>query len=72
MADIQKNAPHLAGIGSDGGGELFAFDISTDSPTLVMVPDVGLDQPVHFGTFTELLRRLAADDLFGSHDIRER
>jgi hypothetical protein len=65
-AGVRVNAPHLVGIGGDGGDELFAFDRSTYPPVLVMVPLIGLDHPVQIGTFTDLLRRLAADNLFGA------
>jgi hypothetical protein len=64
LAEVQVNAPHLVGIGGDGADELFAFDRSAEPPTLVMVPLVGLDEPVRVGTFSDLLRRLADDDLF--------
>lgn len=63
-ASVQAFAPSLVGIGTNGGGELFAFDRSVSPPTLVMVPLVGLDAPVIMGTFRDLLRRLAADKLF--------
>lgn len=62
--DLPTFAPNLVGIGTDGGGELFAFESSASPPSIVMVPLVGLDQPIEIGSFSDLLRRLDADQLF--------
>jgi hypothetical protein len=63
---LRKFAPTLVGFGSDGGGELFAFDKSQAPPRIVMVPLIGLDQPVDVGPdFGSFLRRLQSGELFG-------
>ena len=58
---VDEFAPGLLLFGSDGGGESFAFDYRGRSPTVVMVPSVGLELaavvPVA-DTFTAFLRRL--------------
>lgn len=62
---LHKFAPHLVGFGGDGGSELFAFDRSFDPVHIVMVPLVGLDDPVDFGSsFVGFLRRLQSGDIY--------
>lgn len=62
-ADAQDRLPGFVAIGSDGGGELFAFDVRTDPPPVVMINGVcagwheGLLQA---GSFTEFLAQRAA------------
>jgi hypothetical protein len=64
--NLAEFAPNLVGLGSDGGGELFAFDRSYGPPHIVMTPMIGLDLPADFGTtFLGLLRRLHAGDVPG-------
>jgi hypothetical protein len=60
---FREYARNLVAFGSDGGGEAFAFDRSES--TIVMVPFVGMDQPVVLGrSFREFLRRLETGSLF--------
>ncbi|WP_437813339.1 SMI1/KNR4 family protein [Sorangium sp. So ce1078] len=57
---IDEFAPHLLAFGSDGGGEVFAFDHRTDPATIVRVPFVGFDDEVSYGNrFDGFLRRLS-------------
>lgn len=62
-------APGLIVIGSDGGGEAFAFDTRSAPPPIVMAPYVGMEWDVaivlapDFNSFLPLLYR--SDDLFG-------
>jgi len=39
---VAEFAPNLFLIGSDGGGEAYAFDVSADDPTLFEVPFIGM------------------------------
>lgn len=56
---VAEYAPNLVIFGSDGGGEAFAFDRSTQPPSIVMVPFIGLDAPVPQGpTFGDFIARL--------------
>jgi len=64
LAVIKDFAPNLVGIGTNGGGELFAYDTSKPNPVVVMAPSVDLGSPIEVGSFRELLRRLATDQLF--------
>jgi len=41
---VSEFAPNLFLIGSDGGGEAYAFDISTNDPTLFEVPFIGMPE----------------------------
>jgi hypothetical protein len=72
---ISKFAPDLVAFGSDGAGECFAFDRRHSPAVIVMVPFVGLDQPIAQGTFfVDFLERLRDDRLFSdsSGDIHTR
>jgi hypothetical protein len=40
---VDEYAPGLVLFGSDGGGEGYAFDMRTDSVSVVMIPFVGMD-----------------------------
>lgn len=56
---VAEYAPNLVIFGSDGGGEAFAFDRSTQPPSIVMVPFIGLDSPVpQCQTFSDFIARL--------------
>lgn len=58
---VAEYAPGLLLIGSDGGGEAFAFDMRNDPWPVVKVPFVGMDlQYVEFlsSSFYEFLRVL--------------
>lgn len=68
---VQEFEPELVGIGTDGAGELFAYDTSQGTPQLVMTPLVDLARSswIAIGSFHELLVRLAEDRLFDSRDI---
>jgi hypothetical protein len=62
--ELPKWAPHLVGFGGDGGGEMFGFDRTFDPPHIVMVPLIGLDQPVDLGaSFVGFLLRLHAGEI---------
>ena len=62
---VEEFAPTLVIFGSDGAGEAFAFNRSTDPPTIVIVPFVGLDEPISQGpSFADLIARLHAGRLF--------
>jgi hypothetical protein len=39
---VDEYAPGLLLFGSDGGGEGYAFDMRTSSPSIVMIPFVGM------------------------------
>jgi hypothetical protein len=58
---VNEYAPGLLLFGSDGGGEGYAFDTRTASPTVVTVPFVGMSlkyaKPVA-PTFTAFLEKL--------------
>ena len=41
---VAEFAPNLFLIGSDGGGDAYAFDISTNNPTLFEVPFIGMPE----------------------------
>ena len=41
--EVAQYAPGLLLIGSDGGGEAFAFDLRQERPLIVQVPFVGMD-----------------------------
>jgi SMI1/KNR4 family protein SUKH-1 len=41
---VAEFAPNLFLIGSDGGGEAYAFDISTNDSTLFVVPLIGMPE----------------------------
>jgi len=62
---IEEYAPNLVVFGSDGGGEAFAFDRSTQPASIVMVPFIGLDSAIPQGqTFRDFLSRLRAGGPF--------
>lgn len=63
---VQAFEPNLVGIGTNGGGELFAYDTSRETPRIVMTPMVDLSRSswVDIGSFHDLLRRLSEDRLF--------
>ena len=42
--EVSEFAPNLFLIGSDGGGQAYAFDISTNDPTLFEVPFIGMPE----------------------------
>jgi hypothetical protein len=71
---LAEFAPDLIAFGSDGGGECFAFDRRGTPPVIVMVPFVGLDQPIAQGTtLLEFFERLAMmSSTRTSSDICER
>jgi hypothetical protein len=65
-AHVAEFAPGLLLFGGDGGNEAFAFDRQDPKWPIVMVPLVGLsreDMKFVAGTFTELIQRLATDEL---------
>jgi hypothetical protein len=41
--EVAKYAPGLLLFGADGGGEGFAFDTRVSPPTIVMVPQIGME-----------------------------
>ena len=61
---VAEYAPGLFLFGSDGGGEAFAFDMRSDSKTIVSIPFVGMElesaRPVasNFKAFLEELFKL--------------
>jgi cell wall assembly regulator SMI1 len=60
--EVAASAPGLLGIGSDGGGEMFAFDTRFKPAPVVMVPfvDMSHDEAVVVAdSFTHLLRRIS-------------
>lgn len=66
QANTEEFAPGLLLFGGDGGNEAFAFDRQDPAWPIVMVPLVGMSRKeMKFvaGTFTEFIRRLAADEL---------
>ena len=58
--EIQKYLPTTIGIGSNGGGEMIAFDHGAPRPfTVVLVPFIGMDVGIEIGiSFTDFLERL--------------
>lgn len=58
--DIQHYLPAVIGIGSNGGGELIAFDTSQpDAFRIILTPFLGLEDPIEIGmSFTDFLTRL--------------
>lgn len=61
--EVQANAPGLLGFGSNGGGEMFAFDLRVSSCPVLMVPFIGMsleDAFVVAGGFTQFIRRMQA------------
>ncbi|MBA2718652.1 MAG: hypothetical protein H0U52_05300 [Chloroflexi bacterium] len=65
---IAEFAPGFVLFGGDGGGEGFAFDVRTKPTSIVMLPFVGLDDPVPLGrTFVAFLERARDQRLF-EHD----
>jgi hypothetical protein len=50
---VEEYAPGLFIFGSDGGGEAFAFDLRSDTRSIVSIPFVGMD--------VGLIRPLSAD-----------
>jgi hypothetical protein len=64
-ASVQEFEPDLVVFGSNGGGEGFAYDKSVQPPVIVMVPLIGLDDPIPQGhSLDEFVDRLLADALF--------
>jgi hypothetical protein len=43
---ISDDFPYLIVLGSDGGGEYFAFDTRTSPPTIVMFPAIGMSEEI--------------------------
>jgi len=67
--EVSEYADGLVGFGSDGGGEMFAFDTRFQPPPVVIVSFIGMsheDAIVVADDFTGLLRRMkqAAGSLF--------
>lgn len=65
--DAAEFAPGLLLFGGDGGNEAFAFDRQDPQWPIVMVPLVGLsrkDMRFVAATFSDFVRRLAADDFW--------
>ncbi len=63
---VSEQAPGLLLFGSDGGNEGFAFDRQEAGWPIVSVPLIGMSRKeMKFvaATFTEFIKRLAADDL---------
>ena len=60
-------APAVLAIGSNGGGEAYAFDRRTAEPSLVLIPfmDMDLDVAIPIAkTFHAFLERIYTSDLF--------
>lgn len=69
-AEVSEYADGLVGFGSDGGGEMFAFDTRFQPPPVVIVSFIGMSHEeavVVADDFTGLLRRMTRDagSLFG-------
>jgi len=63
--EVSKYAPGLFLIGSNGGGEAFAFDTRDAGLAVVQVPFVGMDieyAEVLGATFTQFLQRLYEEE----------
>lgn len=58
--------PPFIVIGSDGGGEAFAYDTHSADMPIVNIPFIGIDEPPRFlgHSFPEFLQRLHDADLF--------
>lgn len=59
--EVAEYAPGLVGFGTNGAGELFAFDTRFDPPPIVMAPMIGLSHDDAFvvaDDFLGLLRRM--------------
>jgi len=59
--EVPTYASGLVGFGSDGGGEMFAFDVRFQPPPVVIVPFIGMgheDALVVADNFAGLLRRM--------------
>ena len=59
--EVSTYASGLVGFGSNGGGEMFAFDVRFEPPPVVIVPFIGMsveDALVVADNFTGLLRRM--------------
>jgi hypothetical protein len=60
-------APTILAIGSNGGGEAYAFDRRTAEPSLVLIPfiDMNLDVAIPIAkSFYAFLERIYTSDLF--------
>jgi hypothetical protein len=60
-------APAILAIGSNGGGEAYAFDRRTAEPSLVLIPFIGMDLDVAIPiakSFHAFLERIYTSDLF--------
>ena len=67
--NLAEFAPNLVGFGSDGGGELYAFDRSFDPPHIVMTPMIGLGLVNDFGaSFLGFLRQLDSGEIPRTRD----
>jgi SMI1 / KNR4 family (SUKH-1) len=64
---VDEAAPGLFLFGSNGGGEMFAFDTRSDPPPIVVVPSIlGLEDAIVIApTFNSFLQHLyQSEDLF--------
>jgi hypothetical protein len=70
--NLAEFAPNLVGFGSDGGGELFAFDRSFDPPHIVMTPMIGWGLVNDFGiSFLDFLRGLTSGEIPPARDAAQ-
>jgi hypothetical protein len=69
---MREFVPGIVIVGSDGGGELFAFDCRSAEAPIVMVPAIGVgwdDLILQARRFTEFMeQRAAGEDLAGTRN----